>query len=352
MFSSKTVFIVGAGASHEAGLPTGAQLKAVIAEKLNITYKIGINLTSPDTGDAAIAWALTQYVRNTTGDINPYLFESWKIQDAMPQALSIDNYMDAHSSNAALVLCGKLGIARAIIDAERKSRLFVDDRPGTSPIFDHSKVRDTWYLKFFQLLAESVKKEDLGDLFANISFVSFNYDRCIEHYLYHALRNYYNVGEADAQRVMTGLTISHPYGMVGSLPWQGQASVVFGGRMNMPLLDIAKELRTFTERMEDAETLAAIRRQIQEAETIVFLGFAFHPLNIELLTPGGKSKAKRVFGTAKGISDADVEVITQGLTEVLRAGTKGGKDAFKIALRNGLTCDQLFGEYWRSLSQG
>jgi hypothetical protein len=65
MFKSKTVFIVGAGASQEAGLPTGAQLKDAIAKKLNITYKVGIDPTSPDTGDGAIAWALVEHVKKT-----------------------------------------------------------------------------------------------------------------------------------------------------------------------------------------------------------------------------------------------------------------------------------------------
>jgi hypothetical protein len=122
MFKSKTVFIVGAGASQEAGLPTGAQLKKAIANKLNITYKVGVDPTSPDTGDGAIAWALVEHVRKTgTGDINPYLYEAWKIRDAMPQAISIDYFIDAHGTNPGVVLFGKLGIAQAIIEAERKS---------------------------------------------------------------------------------------------------------------------------------------------------------------------------------------------------------------------------------------
>ena len=194
MFKSKTVFIVGAGASQEAGLPTGAQLKKAIANKLNITYKVGVDPTSPDTGDGAIAWALVEHVRSTgTGDINPYLFEAWKIRDAMPQAISIDNYIDAHSTNSGLVLCGKLGIVQAIMEAERKSKLFIDDRPGTISKFNHDRVIDTWYLKFFQLLTENVRRDDAHTVFDNLSFVIFNYDRCVEHYLYHALQNYCSI---------------------------------------------------------------------------------------------------------------------------------------------------------------
>jgi NAD-dependent SIR2 family protein deacetylase len=39
MFRSKTLFVVGAGASSEAGLPTGYELKNKIAELLNFHFE-------------------------------------------------------------------------------------------------------------------------------------------------------------------------------------------------------------------------------------------------------------------------------------------------------------------------
>ncbi len=351
MFKSKTVFIVGAGASREAGLPTGEQLKDVIASKLNITYKVGIDPTSPDTGDAAIAWALVEHVRKKgTGDINSYLFEAWKIRDAMPQAISIDNYIDAHSTNPGLVLCGKLAIVQSIIKAERKSKLFINDEPGKISDFDHNRVKDTWYLKFFQLLTENVRKEEAHTVFDNLSFIIFNYDRCVEHYLYHALQNYYSMGERDVPEILARLKISHPYGAVGRLPWQNSASVVFGGRRNnMTLLDIAADIRTFTERMEDDATLVTIRNQVQEAETVVFLGFAFHPMNIQLLSPETPSNTKRVFGTCVGISNGDLTTVRHEIVQMLKASVPD----FTMSINhNQLTCGALFDEYWRTLSRG
>jgi hypothetical protein len=52
---------------------------------------------------------------------------------------------------------------------------------------------------------------------------------------------------------------------------------------NVDLLEIAHQINTFTEQQEDNEKLAIIRRTVQEAEVIVFLGFAFHERNMELL---------------------------------------------------------------------
>ena len=169
MFKSKIVFIVGAGASQEAGLPTGAQLKHQIASKLNITYKVGINLTLPDPGDGEIAWALVESVKNTgTIDFNSYLAAAWQIRHAMPQAISIDNFVDAHSTNPGVVLCGKLGIVQAIRKAEQKSKLYIDERPGTVFNFNHQKIADTWYSKFFELLTENVRQEDIHTVFDHV----------------------------------------------------------------------------------------------------------------------------------------------------------------------------------------
>ena len=78
----------------------------------------------------------------------------------------------------------------------------------------------------------------------------------------------------------------------------------------------------------------------------MFLGFAFHELNMELLSPGVRSNATRYVGTAMGISDADVETINA-------ADIRGMFRTPSALLRvnNKLTCHALFEEYWRSLSR-
>lgn len=138
------------------------------------------------------------------------------IRDAMPQALSIDNYLDAHSSDEKIELCGKLAIVECILEAERQSRLFFK-LPEASGI-DMSGLNETWYANFFQLLTENVRKEDVGKVFENVSFIVFNYDRCIEHFLVYATANYYRITIENAQQLVSKLTLLHPYGVVGRLP--------------------------------------------------------------------------------------------------------------------------------------
>lgn len=348
MFRSKTLFIVGAGASQEAGLPTGIKLTQAIAERLDIRYDPFTDPYSPKTGDRAIAAALIDCAKKQSKDPNLFLESAWKIRDAMPQAISIDNFVDAHSSNPGVVLCGKLGITQAILEAERNSELYFDERSGPLHKFDHSKVPGTWYLPFFQLLTENIRKEDIGILFDNVAFITFNYDRCIEHYLYHALQNYYSISDQDAAKLIANLTILHPYGVVGRLPWQRSSpDVSFGGSLrNANLLDLANQIKTFTEQVEDDKELWAIRSHVQQAETIAFLGFAFHEQNMKLLAPTESVVTKRVFATAMGISDQDVQTVGRDITDMLkRTGNLG------VNIKNSLTCNALFGEWWRTLSR-
>lgn len=345
MFGSKTLFIVGAGASNEAGLPTGADLKTLVANNIDIRFE-GYN--EQISGNPEITGALNQHVRQVNADrpdIGPYIEAAWRIRDAMPQSISIDNYIDAHRDEPIIALVAKLGIGAAILGAERGSRLYFDEAERNTKLnFKH--VEETWYMKFWQQLTENVAKNEVEDVFRNVSFITFNYDRCIEHFLLSSLQNYYGISFDKSCELVNDLTILHPFGLVGQLSWQTEiGGTQFGVKGGVPLLDIAGQLRTFTERVGDEEAINEIRGIVQTADTIVFLGFAFHKLNMDLLKPNGTSKTKRVFATASGISSSDCEVVKATILETLQP-----KKTPKIFLRNDLRCNTLFDEYWRTIS--
>ncbi|OHC73646.1 MAG: hypothetical protein A3G18_02705 [Rhodospirillales bacterium RIFCSPLOWO2_12_FULL_58_28] len=265
------------------------------------------------------------------------------IRDAMPQADSIDNFIDAHRDDKNIALCGKLGIISSILEKEKGSPLYIG-LPDAEKI-KFKVLEDTWYSNFFKLLIEGVSKNEVEHAFENISFITFNYDRCIEHYLLQALINYYVFSESEAQRLVNGIPILHPYGRVGRLPWQSgnSISVLFGGVAD--ILSIVDQIKTFTEQIEDQEAISEIRNKVLRAETIVFLGFAFHRQNMELIAPGGTSNAKRVFATAFGISDQDCLVVKNDIIKFFKLNNAN------IELRNHLKCAPFLSQYQRSLSQ-
>lgn len=344
MFQSKTLIIVGAGASKEARLPTGNELTATIADKVDIKFRDFNEQFSGDHGITAALRSHTRDVDKRPGGINPYLHACWRIRDAMPQAISIDSFIDDHQGDEKIELCGKLAIVQSILEAEQKSLLFFDHHePNAKP--DFNNLQETWYNSFMQLLTEGCHKENIHQRFEDVSFIIFNYDRCIEHFIFHALQNYYGIQPTEAARLIQELKIFHPYGVVGHLPWQNaEDDTPFGSSKGGDgLLALAGQIKTFAERIEDEATIMVMRQVVQNVEIVVFLGFAFHRQNLELIKPAQPTNAKRIFATALGISDSDCEMIEK---EIL----KHWETRPQVDLNNGLTCRGLFGEYWRGLS--
>ena len=344
------VLVVGAGASKEVSLPDGEGLKHAIASSLGFRVEKVFQVVGGDQKIVEVFYQLAQEPGNQRGDINPYLRASALIRNAMPQAQSIDNFLDSHRSDTRIAQCGKLAIVSCILKAERASSLRVDHSNIYNTI-RFANVGNTWFNGLFQLIVQSCQRDEVPDRLRKIAVISFNYDRCLEHFLHGALQNYYSMSSEQAAATLRELDIFHPYGTVGSLPWADSSTgVEYGGEpYSQQLAILATRIRTFTEGTnETASEIVSIRSSLRSAERVAFLGFAFHPLNLELLY-GAKIKQAAsqdclVYATALGLSDSDARLISGDLA------FQGGYRPENINLHKGLTASQLFKEYSRSLS--
>jgi hypothetical protein len=336
----KTVFIIGAGASSEVRLPVGTELKKHIADAL-------IDWPKKNTALSAAFYDLSH---RQGYDINELFRASSRICTAMPQAISIDNFLNTHSNNRPLELCAKLSIAHTILAAESRSSLFIDRRNETTLKF--SQIEKIWLNAFMQLLTQGCRLQDLESRLSSVCLIIFNYDRCVEHYIYHSLQNYFGISASEAATLLKGMEIYHPYGAVGSLPCFDTGDTTEFGVTPQPLklIELAIRLKTFTEGTdEESSDILAIRRNVKTALRLVFLGFAFHPINMELLflNPAFHEVTtdipQAVFATTHGLSGSDTDKISSELA------TYGKYDENNIHLQR-LTCSGLFQEYWRSLS--
>ncbi|WPG36731.1 hypothetical protein [Variovorax sp. EBFNA2] len=339
-----TVFVLGAGASFEAGLPVGAELKNRIAKLIDIRFSGGHH---DHTGDYAVMEAFRSYGRENRIDVNNLLRAAWGIRDAMPQAISIDNFLDAHRGNILIEIAGKIAITRAILAAESKSKLYVN---RVNSQLNFGNLDGTWYNKFFQVLTENCRLDDMPERISAVSIISFNYDRCLRHFLLHSMQNYYQASRQKIEPIINKLEILYPYGSVGVLPEiekNHENETPFGEELHgSNLLAIASKIKTFTEGTDEAASeIIRIRQVMQQSSRIFFLGFAFHPLNMELLAPKGtasEDQMQRVVGTAFGLSNSDIEVISDDLND--RLGSP-----LQITLPS-ITCSDLFSQYSRTLS--
>jgi hypothetical protein len=338
----QTVFILGAGASHEVNLPTGAGLTTTIASMLDIRFDRRSGGPAPVSGDLRIVEAL----RHRFGDINPHIHAARRINEGMPIASSIDTFLDAHRADERIELCGKLAIVRAILEAECNSGLYRDLTQPHIPL-SLDRVRASWFKWFWRLLCDDCTADQLAERARSVSFVVFNYDRCVEQFLYYAARAYYGMPDNAAAAAVSNIRMFHPYGSIGPLPWQDPSGAVDFGSTDIGaplLLELAARIKTFAESTGPGdEEVEALRLALNAADRMVFLGFAYHRQNMRLMWPENAPKHNaRVFGTSKGFSNSDAELISIDILNM--AGILG-----PIVLRD-LTCNDLFHEYSRSLS--
>jgi hypothetical protein len=344
MFRAKTLLVIGAGASVEVGLPVGADLLKQIVDLVHISF----DFHRQEKGDAGIVEALKILLNEgrEVKKLNDHLKAGWQLSKSAKQAISIDNVIDA-LEDPKVELIGKLGIVRAILKAEAKSANF--RMPDRHPqVLEMSNFDDTWYSSLTKLITENVKASQIDNIFNNLEIINFNYDRCLEHYLRFSLADYYDVKYEAVEGAMEKLVVHRPYGSAGKLPWQKQAGpdVQFGEMHPGKAAEAAKQIRTFTERVEEEDKLDAIKGAIAGADRIVFLGFAFHRQNIEIIAKEVQEHAE-IVATAFGISESDRSVIIRELIKAF--AMKGVYPERRITLA-ATSCHQFFRDYWRTLT--
>jgi hypothetical protein len=361
MFNRKTLFIIGAGAGVDIGLPIGRLLAEDIAWRTTLSVNYGrVNSAS----DHELAYNFFE-----RGDPKEKDFYNAfrRVHDGILLSKSIDDFLNVHDGSPEIVQVGKAAISRAILEAERKSKLFVEPSNAYNKL-QISSIRDSWLVKFMQVLTPGRNVSAVENVLDDVSFINFNYDRCLEHFLVHSLQLMYGVNSASAAQIVAKAQIIHPYGSIGSLD-----EIPFGGNVHgrTNYRGISQSIKIYTEQIDDDETIFGIQRLFREASCIVFLGFAYHRQNMELLFERHSSplKTTQIFGTAFGMSDADRDEVISELEELfpavgdedlddptdaleayLRSPAIQPKDTSHIHIENKIGCSELFDYYAKSLA--
>jgi hypothetical protein len=350
----KTVYVIGAGASAEVGLPVGESLKKTISKFLNFKFEGSIANTLK-SGNATIYDAIKLHTKDNAADDDEksnIIRAGRLISDSLPLARSIDNFIDNHRDNEQIAFCGKLAIVYAILEAERNSELYFDEYKGNANI-NFERISTTWYVAFFKTLTENCHIDDLSERLKNITLIIFNYDRCVEHFLYNAFKIYYNCDDSKATQLLESIEIYHPYGSVGALPCldKGSNSIQFGANIKLHnLLDLVQKIKTFTQGTDPKSSeINNIKNCIDWMDRIVFLGFAFLDLNMELITSEARKKLRirtHTFATTYKFSNYNVKKINSQIASLISSTSSSSPP---IQTSNA-TCAELFRDYSKGLS--
>jgi hypothetical protein len=299
LFKHSYAFIIGAGASKPYDFPTGPELYYQI-RKYYLTY-IESHFKNPRrlTDEIILINRAKDFVHEL----------------GLTNSVSIDKYINI---NPGFKEHGVCSIAARIYVCECKSKL---------PFIQFPK--NDWYSWLYAKMIEDINSpEELSKLIENrISFITFNYDRSLEHYLFENLYGLFknaNVSREQVAGIINQFEFIHVYGQIGKLPWQeGDFSedpstsdddrngiIKYGDNTFDPYL-VARKAQKYIDVMyssrKDSKSLIGARKIIESAENIVFLGFGYDKQNLKILDLPKLLNGKQVYGTALDKTDHEIK---------------------------------------------
>jgi hypothetical protein len=279
MITTPTVFVMGAGASVDVGFPVGLKLLQSVVD---------FRMDSPGRRTMLeLGWSPNQL-------------------DGFCEALrySADASIDAFlEKRPDFIDIGKVCMAIALIACEQTPTIF-GDAGGLN-----------WMKYLFRRMQGSCFERFADN---TISFVTFNYDRVLEHFLCTALQNAWGQSEEAAGAILKKIPIIHLHGQLGFLPWQSERNVrPFNTTIDAQNLRIAADgIKVVHEGVEDRkQQFGDAKELIRSATRVYFLGVGTGNVNMERLEVMSFEE-NRAFATEKGLTQVEYDEVRN------RYGTK------------------------------
>jgi hypothetical protein len=357
LFRDGTVFIVGAGASAEFGLPVGSQLAKKIKTRAFCLKNLNNEIIRP--ADTFVEELLQRHY----GESDRYAV--WRALDVIGEgigtAVSIDAFIDRYKNNPVVASVGKLLIAIEIALAERSSNMHPKNAVELALQPAVPTADDTWIGNFTRILLDGV--DDPSQIGKGISIICFNYDRCIEFYLTEAISAAYDIDIGDAQEIVGKINIIHPYGTLGALPTYAaparEGVLPFGPELDQatPWFTIAdNHIRTYTQQAHNVESILRIHEAIGRSVVMVFLGFGFNNQNLDLLRvrefPGVyKNDPRQVYSSGLGVEKQVSNTLKRRIGNLFGRYLQRAQDwSQAIHIEHGQSCGQLFQTHFMNLA--
>jgi hypothetical protein len=284
-----TVFIIGAGASNEIGIPLGETLKKKIADIFQWKSE-DISLEAPDSAKKNVYYA-TEIFHKGSYDTQKGHFNAGDNTMAWVKNLSfadsIDNFISNNRDKEDVVTYCKIGIIQAILQAEQNCKMYNKSRDAlfTKYPIAFNEIENTYFIAMWKKIKEGCLYDELIERLKQITFIVFNYDRALEYFLFNIIRTDYNKEIEEAARAVNEVKIMRPYGQVGYLSCLKENGIPFGAYLKpQQLVDLCSSIKTFNEVVDTNNVIyKTMEKSLIEAQKLIFLGFAFHAQNLELL---------------------------------------------------------------------
>lgn len=153
----------------------------------------------------------------------------------------------------------------------------------------------------------------------NSRFITFNYDRSLEHYRLNSLHYSHGKEFDECAKTLAKIPVIHAYGQLGKPNYSYPQERYLQYRPDPDRLINVGAARGITLLHEEAEAAASLARELlSRAKRVCFLGFSYHPLNIARLNIGGSfDLSTTIIGTARGLIGREVQIASNRLAEAL-----------------------------------
>ncbi len=274
MIKHKTVLVLGAGASLPYNFPTTEDLRLKI-------LSLAKNFTLRDSTELDVE------INQVVEFFNSFYYSG---------TYSIDEFLGKREEFTKI---GKLLIAKSLLAYENAQNLF-----------SFQSSRD-WYKILVQSLTEDVSLDHLA-INNSLTIITFNYDRSLEQYLFLALKNQFGAEENEVAQHLSKLNIIHLHGQLGYLPWQSIEGAdkkveYMNGLDPERIKEAANGIKIIYETDFKLHEFERAISAIEYAETVLFLGFGYHPLNLKRLSLSGNKGGRYVGGTALGLGNIQIQ---------------------------------------------
>jgi hypothetical protein len=289
MIPKDTVFVLGAGASMPYGFPSGTELGQQICNLID----------PPENGPLATK-------------LRSCGLES-KLVDDFPEAFrrsareSVDQFLETGRGHAFLDVAK---VAMALVLGEREKEKSLTDAP-----------QDKDWMKY--LFNRMLGKDERLFRQNRLKVITFNFDRSFERRLFLAVRNTYTLNDHEAGALCReALPVLHFHGDLGHPSWVPTPQEDLFGvsreyeplgaqTFDVSLLNFAQRIKIIHEEIPQ-ETVDIARSWLQSAQRVCFIGFGYHPMNLQRLNVDAfcnRSSGPTIAGTCLGFEEGELDPV-------------------------------------------
>jgi hypothetical protein len=295
MILTPTVFVLGAGASHDYGLPLGDKLiKDVYGHS-----------SGGETGKALLSAILqrgAEHLPEPQSQHPSVWIDQFRQELQIAGRYSIDAFIESRADDYDLI--GRCAIAQQLLKYD------YDGAPHQAP-----DDKD-WYRYLLSNILGSTPDQFVAN---QLRIITFNFDRSFERALFSALESNYK----DAERrlgLYEHIPILHIHGRLGGANWKpSRDRDPFLSRIALHTVS-PHDIRRSADHIHivhhklDEDVLRRAAEWLLWSKRICFLGFSFHPLNLIKLQIPSSLRNKTIWATRYGIPDGPFSNIYRAVT--------------------------------------